>query len=214
MLNLRETPEHKVFVTSDLHLGHQRDFVWKARGYDSPDAHDKGVIEAINATVRPDDTLLFLGDFCLNTPLDKFNEYLSRIQCQKILSLWGNHNNPQEKNIYRKLVGEGKDTYPTQYRNMTFMGHYVEAILQGQFTVLCHYPIYVWNEMAHGSWMLCGHSHYGCPMTKADNVYGKILDVGWDGHGKPWSLQEIATVMDGKRFAAVDDHHIPSAKTQ
>ena len=214
MLNLRETPEHKVFVTSDLHLGHQRDFVWKARGFKDVAEHDNGVIDSINTRVRPADTLLFLGDFCLNTTAEKFNEYLSRIQCQNILALWGNHNNPQEKNIYRKAMPEGVETYPFKYRNMTFMGHYVEAILQGQFTVMCHYPIYVWNEMSHGAWMLCGHSHYGCPLTTAENVYGKILDVGWDGHGKPLSLAEIATIMDGKRFAAVDDHHVPSAKTQ
>lgn len=213
LIKLRQTPEQKVYVSSDFHLGHQREFVWQARGYENWDAHDKGVIDTINQTVRPDDILLFLGDFCLNTTLEKFNEYLSRINCKNLYCLWGNHNNPLERKVYfpsqPKFTARGIPimTYPYEYRNMVFLPHYVEAILDGQYTILCHYPIYVWNEMSHGAWMLCGHSHYGCPLTKADSTQGKILDVGWDGHGKPWSLEEIAKVMDGKQIVGVDHHH-------
>lgn len=212
-LNFRETPDQKVYISSDFHLGHQRDFVWKARGYNTWQEHDEGVIEMTNAVVRPNDILIFLGDWSLNTTLAQFNEQLSRIKCQNIFTLWGNHNNPQEKNIF--IPGMPKETvrgiavekYPFEYRNMVFLPNYVEAILNGQFVVLQHYPIYVWNEMAHGAWMLCGHSHYGCDMTKADAQYGKILDVGWDGHGAPWSMDEIKKVMDAKQFVAVDHHH-------
>jgi calcineurin-like phosphoesterase family protein len=206
MLNIRETEEQKIYVSSDFHLGHQRDFVWQARGYNSAAEHDAGLIKSVNDTVRPSDVLLFLGDFCLNTTLDQYNSYLDKIQCQNIYMLWGNHNNPHEKNVYRKIVGTEVEVYPTKYKNVTYYGHYLEAILGGQFTVLCHYPLYIWNEMQHGAWMLCGHSHYGCPLTKADNLYGKILDVGWDGHGKPWSLEEIALVMNDKRFVSLDHH--------
>jgi len=205
MINIRDTEEQRIFVTSDLHLGHQREFVWKARGYNSIQEHDNGVIQILNETVRPNDILLFLGDFCLNTPFAQFDTYLDKIACQNIWSIWGNHNNPHEKNVYRKLVGD-KEQYPVKYKNMTYYGHYLEAILNGQFVVLFHYPIWVWNEMKNGAWMLCGHSHYSFPHTKADNVYGKILDVGWDGHGKPWNLQEITDVMNSKRFVALDHH--------
>lgn len=207
MLNLRETEEQKIYVSSDFHLGHQRDFVWKARGFNSVHEHDDGVINSVNETVRPNDILLFLGDFCLNTTMDQFDAYIDRIKCQNILSLWGNHNNPHEKGVYRKIVGDSGDAYPTKYKNIVYYGHYLEVILGGQYVVLFHYPISIWNEMKHGSWMLCGHSHYGFPQTQAANLYGKTLDVGWDGHQKPWSLSEIASVMDGKRFQAMGDHH-------
>lgn len=206
MLNIRDKEDQKIYVTSDLHLGHQRDFVWKARGYNSVQEHDAGVIATLNEVVRPNDILLFLGDLCLNTTHQQLDAYLDSIKCQNIWMLWGNHNNPHEKSVYRKLVPEG-ERYPVKYKNLTYYGHYLELILNGQYVVLMHYPILVWNEMKHGAWMLCGHSHYGCPQTTADNLYGKILDVGWDGHSKPWSFEEIATVMDGKRFKAVDAHH-------
>jgi calcineurin-like phosphoesterase family protein len=205
MLNLRDTDQQKVYVSSDFHLGHQRDFVWKSRGYNSVQEHDDGLINILNETVRPNDILLFLGDFCLNTTVDQFNSYLDRIKCQNIMALWGNHNNPHEKSIYKKVVGD-KEQYPVKYKNITYLGHYVEVILNGQFVVLFHYPIFIWNEQKNGSWCLCGHSHNSFPQTRADNLYGKILDVGWDGHSKPWSFSEISAVMNGKRFIPLDHH--------
>jgi calcineurin-like phosphoesterase family protein len=206
MLNLRDKDDQKIFVTSDLHLGHQREFVWQARGYASAAEHDAGVIQTINETVRPNDILFMLGDLCLNTPLPQLDAHLDAIKCQNIYSLWGNHNNPHEKAVYRKLVPEG-ERYPVRYKNMVYYGHYLEAILNGQFVVMFHYPIYIWNEQKHGAWMLCGHSHYGCPMTQVDNLQGKILDVGWDGHARPWSLSEISDVMSKKQIVSNDEHH-------
>lgn len=206
MLNLRDKEEQKVYVSSDFHLGHQRDFVWKARGYNSVAEHDDGLTNKVNEIVRPNDILLFLGDFCLNTTMEQFDAYLDKFNCQNIMMLWGNHNNPHEKNVYRKIVGSDKEEYPVKYKNVTFLGHYAEVILNGQYIVLFHYPISVWNEMRNGAWCLCGHSHNSFPQTQVNNLYGKILDVGWDGHGKPWSIPEIATIMDGKRFAPLDHH--------
>lgn len=205
MINLRDNDEQRIYVTSDLHLGHQREFVWQDRGYTSIQEHDAGVIKTLNETVRPNDILLFLGDFCLNTPIAQFDAYIDQIHCQNILSLWGNHNNPHEKSVYRKIVPEG-ERYPVKYKNVTYYGHYLEAVLNGRFVILFHYPITVWNEMKNGSWMLCGHSHYSFPQTTAEDLNGKILDVGWDGHGKPWSLPEIAKVMEAKQVVAVDHH--------
>jgi len=212
MVNIAETSEKRLFITSDTHFGHQRDFVWKSRGYSSVEEHDTMLIEIINNVVRPNDILLHLGDFCLNTKIERFDWLLSQIKCQNIYSLFGNHNNPHEKTIYRAAMGNKfvgpfpVETYPFQYKNMVYVGHYLEAILNGQYTVLCHYPLYVFNEMAHGAWMLCGHSHNGCPLSRAETTTGKILDVGWDGHGKPWSFEEIREVMAKKQFLAVDHH--------
>lgn len=224
MLNLRETDTSKIFVTSDLHLGHLGPVgstpIWESRGYIYPAHHDANVIRIINETVRSTDTLIFLGDFCLNTKIEQFEQYIGQIQCQNILFLWGNHNNPHEKQVYRKEVEKinkicgvtsytgclDLEIYPLRYKNIVYMGHKVECVLHNQYVVLCHYPIWVWNEMKHGAWMLCGHSHYSFPQTRSDNKEGKILDVGWDGHGKPWSLQEIADVMNTKQVIGIDHH--------
>ena len=229
MINIRETADQKIFITSDPHLAHNPKWnipLWKARGYNSSKEHDDMMIEIINETVRPNDILFMLGDLCLNMTMPQLDEYLDRIQCRNLWCLWGNHNNPHEKAIYRKAmqalhkaIGQSHigpfevEVYPLQYKNMLYLGHYLEAVINGQYTVLQHYPIYVWNEMAHGAWMLCGHSHYGCPLSRAENLSGKILDVGWDGHGKPWTLEEIRAVMDKKQILSVD-HHRPEAPSE
>lgn len=212
-LNLKDSATQKVYVTSDTHFGHQRDFVWKSRGHESYEDHDKNLIDTINSLVRPNDILLHLGDFCLNTPIEKYNDILTNINCQNIYTLWGNHNNPHEKRVY--IPGQPKQmvrnipvmTYPYEYRNVVFLPHYVELVWNGQFIVMEHYPLLVWNEMMHGAWMLCGHSHYGCPQTVASNPNGKILDVGWDGHKKPLTFEEVSAIMSTKQFVVIDDHH-------
>lgn len=212
MLNFKE--KNKIFVTSDTHFHHNKDFIWKNRGYSSIKNHDDDIIDIINKKVKPDDILIHLGDFCLNASLSQFEELISRIYCQNIYMLFGNHPNPHYKNIYKPLVktvlGEtyfdNNEVYPLRYRNVVYIGNYTSAILDGQFCILCHYPISVWDEMQNGAWMLCGHSHYGFEPSRAESLAGKILDVGWDGHKAPWSLQEIAAVMAKKGFNKVDHH--------
>ena len=217
MVNITETSERRVFFTSDPHLGHNPKWdvpLWQARGYANVKEHDDMWMDITNELVREDDILFMLGDFCLNTTIDQFNAYLDRIRCRNLWCLFGNHNNPHEKAIYRKAMGTehigpfAVEKYPFQYKNMLYIGHRIEAVINGQFMVMDHYPLYVWNEMAHGAWMLCGHSHNGCPLSRGDNHQGKILDVGWDGHGKPWSMSELQEVMNKKQILVVD-HHRP-----
>lgn len=212
MLNFKNVD--KVFVTSDTHLKHNKDFVWKARGYNSVKEHDDGIIDTINATVDVDDTLVHLGDFCLNASVQDFEELISRINCQNIYMLWGNHPNPHFKEIYKPLVqsflGEhytyDSEIYPLRYRNVVYIGNYCEVSFGKQFAVLSHYPISIWNYSGQGAWMLCGHSHNSFPQTRAESTAGKILDVGWDGHKAPWSVTELSDVMKKKQFVGIDHH--------
>ena len=216
MLNFKE--KNKVYITSDTHFHHNRDFVWKSRGFSSVIEHDNALISKINERVKCDDILIHLGDFCLNTNASQFEELLTRINCQNIYMLFGNHPNPHYKNVYKPLVKsllkseytDDSEMYPLRYRNVVYIGHYAEVVIGGQFIVLSHYPIYVWNEMQHGAWMLCGHSHGGCPFSCPDNINNKILDCGWDLHKTPLSFGELQEIMDKKGFVAMDNHHLPS----
>ena len=213
MFNILESDNLKVWFTSDLHLGHQRDFVWEARGYKSPEDHTNSIIDCINDYAREGDILINNGDLCLNSTLQMVNDYLNRIVCKNMWCLWGNHSNPHEKAIYRperdKLLAPGVRAnwvYPVKYKNMTYLGHYHEITVNHQFIVLSHYAFQVWNESHHGSWCLCGHSHGSLPTTRIESDYGKILDLGWDLHHKPLSFNEVKAIMDRKPIQKVDHH--------
>jgi calcineurin-like phosphoesterase family protein len=216
MVNLKQTEDRRVYFTSDWHLGHQQEFVWKVRGYSSYEDHTNSIIDITNSIVNPNDILINLGDFCLNTTVEKFEEYISRFNCQIIWLLWGNHPNPHYKNIYQPLVKKffnnetyyspDTEVYPLRYKNIVYRGHSLEVCVDGQFIVLSHYPISVWNEIAHGAWCLCGHSHGNFPLSQTGNLTSKLLDVGWDLHKKPLSLSEIADIMKDKNIPVLDHH--------
>ena len=198
------------WVVSDLHLGHQKEFIWGKRGYSSVVDHDRNVIAKINELVGPDDILFSLGDFCLNTNETGFDNYLSQITCQNIHMLWGNHPNPMYK-IYRTMVAaeyqrDDIEVYPYRYRNAVLLGHHYECYINGRYVVMNHFPISVWENMKYGAYMLCGHSHYSFPDTRENATNGLTLDCGWDGHGKPLSFGEIVQIMKKKEIRKVDRH--------
>lgn len=55
----------KVFLTSDLHFGHDRRFLYEPRGFSSIEEHDATVLKNIQELVDPDDDLWVLGDLML-----------------------------------------------------------------------------------------------------------------------------------------------------
>jgi len=223
VLKFKQTEERQVWWTSDTHCNHDPRWevpLWEARGYTSSKHHTDSIIDALNKAARPNDVLIHAGDFCLNTDESGLNELLARIQCQDIIMLWGNHNNPLWK-IYRREVDKmfanlagGIDqgdteyeVYPFRYKNITFVGNYLELTVDGHYFVVEHYPIHVFNYMKDGAKMICGHSHGGLDFSQPNNLNSKILDVGWDLFKKPLSTEEILNIMSKKQIFQTTDHH-------
>ena len=209
-LKLTHNDSHKVFFTSDTHFRHNQSFIFESRGYKDRYEHDDALIAKINEVVRPEDTLIHLGDFCLNITPPEFNEILARINCQNIAYIWGNHNSCIRR-VYEDAVtteyGKDIEVYPYAVGKITYLGYYGEVIVNGQMIVIHHYPHQIWNQMQKGAWQLSGHSHYTNPTTQIDSTDNKILDVGWDGHGKPLSFPEIQKIMMNKNHVKQDKHH-------
>ena len=51
-----------IWVTSDTHFGHDKDFIWNARGYHSVQERDEDLIKKWNEHIKPDDIVYHLGD--------------------------------------------------------------------------------------------------------------------------------------------------------
>ncbi len=131
-LKLTHNDDHKVFFTSDSHFNHDKEFIYKSRGYSNRYEHNDVLIAKINEVVRPQDTLIHLGDFCLNITPPEFNEILARINCQNIAYIWGNHNSCIRR-LYEEAIATeyGKDieVYPYAVGKITYLGYYKELIV-------------------------------------------------------------------------------------
>ena len=209
-LKLNHSDDNRVFFTSDTHFNHDKAFIYEARGYKTRYEHNDALIAKINEVVRPQDTLIHLGDFCLNITPTEFNEILTKINCNNIAYIWGNHNSCIRRYYEDAVTTEyGKDieVYPYAVGKITYLGYYKELIVNGHMIVIHHYPHQIWNQMQKGAWQLSGHSHYTNPTTHVDNPVNKILDVGWDGHAKPLSFPEIQKIMMNKTHVSKDKHH-------
>jgi calcineurin-like phosphoesterase family protein len=79
----------KVYVTSDLHLGHKNIYKYRDK-FDSIEEHDDYIIDKI-LELRKQDVLLVLGDFLFDNPnFDNYIERLSKKKC-RIKLVMGNH---------------------------------------------------------------------------------------------------------------------------
>ena len=202
MEKLDQATYDKLFVTSDTHFNHNKDFIYANRGYADPRSMTDAMIEVINNTVREDGILLHLGDFCLNSTQDDVKYIMSKLRIKALWLLWGNHNNP----IMKSYGGTSQQV--CAYNSglfIRYLGHYF-TFRRGPKEFVCfHFPVQIWDGISKGSMHLCGHSHGGFIPSLPTSKNGKILDCGWDVHNKPLTMKEIELIMDRKPIVA--KHH-------
>jgi calcineurin-like phosphoesterase family protein len=151
---------------------------------------DEVIVDRLNALVKPNDTLYFLGDFCLGKH-DSVAAYRSRLACQTIHFIDGNH-----------------DKTTRQLQHLFSSWSSLSEIHVGkQGIVLCHYAMKVWPHHSRGTWQLYGHSHGNL----RDDPISLSMDVGVDSHDfSPWHFDEIQAVMKLKAEAKMK--HIETRK--
>ena len=124
-----------IFVTSDLHLGHNKEFVYKARGFKNIEEHDQALIGNWNATVRPEDTVYIGGDILLKHNLED-NEFVYGLALLRQLNgklniLRGNHDSLDKIKRYKScpnVVSAGDAAlyldYPETGSYHFYLSHY------------------------------------------------------------------------------------------
>jgi len=202
MQKLTDDVYNKLFVTSDTHFNHNQEFIYKKRGYSSPEEMNEDMINIINSIVGEDGILLHLGDFCLNTTKEQYQDILSRLKIKEIWMLWGNHNNPIQKSYggTREQVCASNQGIFIRYLN-----HYFTFRKGRKIFVCFHFPVQTWDGVNQGSMHLCGHSHGDNIISRPEDKTRKILDCGWDIHSKPLTMQEIESIMASKKLEPL--HH-------
>ena len=169
----------KIWLTSDWHFGHDKEFVWKVRGYNSIQEMNEGIIAKHNSLVEPDDIVYCLGD-CVLGDIDNVDN-ITKLNGQ-IKIIRGNHDTDRRVGEYRFLP------------NVEYIGWAEMIKYQGYHFYLSHYPT-ITSNMDEGAPLkarvlnLCGHSHQN---TNFYNENPLMYHVGMDSHNcYPVSLDSI-----------------------
>lgn len=226
--------KQNVWFSSDFHYGHgsivKGVSKWEnkrgCRDFGTLEEHDTTLVNNINAVVKENDILFFLGDWSFggfknDEALINFFSFRDKIKCKNIHFILGNHDKLLVDNkTYNGRSTQDLFTSVSQYKEITIVDDNNGKALKYNF-FLCHYAMRVWNKSHHGAIHLYGHSHNTLdemtPLTAnptwiGDGYYIKnyrTMDVGIDCHPefRPFSFQEIRDIMQKRNVELEIDHH-------
>ena len=168
-----------IYLTSDLHFGHNKEFLYKPRGFSSIEEHDQTIIKNWNSIVEDDDIVIMLGDLML---MD--NEH--GINCLQSLKgnkyyIRGNHDTDTRVRLYEYSLG------------YQMLGYAAPAKFNGKNFMLSHYPMATTNfDFEKKPWErvynLCGHSHTKEKWDPATDSIHVELDA-WNNY--PVNIEDI-----------------------
>jgi len=160
-----------IYFTSDLHLGHDKPFLYEPRGFNSIKEHDESIANNWNSIVSNEDTVYILGDLILNDN-DNGIRLIKKLKGKKIIIL-GNHDTSKRIELYQNELGmEG-----IKYSDIIKYDKY--------HFYISHYPTLVGNngtsvQLKSRLINLCGHTHTKDPFNDWDK--GLIYHVELDAH--------------------------------
>lgn len=176
-----------IYFTSDWHIGHDKDFIFKARGFNSIEEHNTAILLHCNEIVGPEDELYILGDLAMGGDEKEWNRVYNQLVCQNIHYIQGNHDTDRKMDLY--------DGYGFNFHGYADMIKY-----QKKAFYLSHYPTMVGNKGDKKFlWNLSGHTH-----SKNKFEYGqyRIYNVAVDAHNcYPVSIENI--IKDINKYANV-----------
>lgn len=174
-----------IYFTSDLHFNHNKDFIYKARGFNSVEEMNEKIIDNFNSVVDYADPVYILGDVVLGD-IESGIECLKRLNGRKILII-GNHDSDNKILRYKE---EGI------FSDIQF-GFRMKANKRTHF-YLSHYPSLVNNfDDPKKIWNLHGHTH----STEKFEITGhKNYNVGLDAHNCfPVSIETILNDINERK---------------
>lgn len=163
-----------IYLSSDLHLCHNNDFVWKERGFSSVDGMNAAIIKNFNSIVKDDDILYLLGDCCMGLNEDSI-PLLTQLKGHKFLIIGNHDTSARIDEYYNKGIFENIQFGDRlKYKKRIFL--------------LSHYPMLVGNASNEKVWNLHGHTHQKHKFGSIPQCY----HVGVDSHDCfPISLEKI-----------------------
>lgn len=179
----------QIFFTADLHFSHANILKFCPRFRPAADVAemDELLINYWNSTVQSNDIVYNLGDLSFSHDRRQISQILSRLNGEHHLIL-GNHDDIITQHLSYFLSQSKADGKPL----LASVQHYLELPLAPHKPlVLCHYPISEWNGCHKGWTHLHGHLH-----ERSAGLKGRVLNVGFDTHGRFLTSADIAQLLD------------------
>lgn len=182
-----------IFLTSDLHFNHNKDFVYEPRGFSSVTDMNEAIIQNWNAVVTIEDDVYLLGDVCLGGGSDEVlrqNHKLIQSLKGKIHLIRGNHDSDTRMQMYSECY------------NIVEIGKWADMLKYGKYHFyLSHYPALTSNldqdkPLKARVINLCGHTH--TPDKFIDWDKGLIYHCEVDAHNNTPVVLELI-IQDIKR---------------
>jgi len=164
---------NKIWLSSDYHFQHDREFIYKPRGFNSVDEMNNTIITNHNNIVDNYDDVYLLGDLMLGGP-DKMDTGLEMIRALngRLHLVRGNHDTDKRWEAYSKLpnvVEQQNAIYLNYHKYHFYMSHYptITSNLEKESLHQCTINLY-------------GHTHQHNSNFYMDIPY--IYHVGLDSH--------------------------------
>lgn len=129
------------FLISDTHFGHGAIIAMCGRPFANVREMDETIVDSWNATVRPQDTVIHLGDFAHRYDAARLPKLFASLNGRKHI-VKGNHDDAATLALPWESA-----------RDIAYMS------IDSQNVVLCHYAMRTWPRIRRGALMLYGHSH-------------------------------------------------------
>lgn len=170
-----------IWFSSDLHFNHDREFLYKPRGFESIAEMDNKIIENFNSVVKPEDTLYLLGDLSLGQDSNYSIKCLNSLNGHKKI-IRGNHDTERRITFYKEYV------------DCEYLGWAEMIKINKRNYYLSHFPTLCNNFNEQAPYNLYGHTH------QKNNFYQEMpmnYHVGVDSHNCfPVSIEEIETDIE------------------
>ncbi len=181
------TAYNNVYLSSDTHFSHKNlirgTSKWKdpnkVRDFNTVEEHDECLLDQLNVVVKKNDYLIHHGDFVFGGKA-KLELILSRIHCNNIYWLLGNHDGVNLNYTHPKIKGI------FDYQLFQIGQHKLVAM---------HYPIESFFNKKRGYIHTHGHWH----STNAITAYNRI-DVGVEANEfRPYHIDTVIQLADVSR---------------
>lgn len=164
-----------IYLTSDLHFGHDREFIWGPRGFKNVTEMNETIIKNWNDIVQAEDDVYVLGDIMLgdNTAGLKCIKQLKG----KIHIILGNHDTSSREELYKECYNVVEVCYATIIKHngySFYLSHYptITCNLEKEFSKHCLLNLYAHTHQTtnfYNGLPFCYHvgvdSHNCTPIT-------------------------------------------------